>query len=133
MQPQYNATATRYGLGSAPSKKTMLAKTSDTGTSASAVAGPSGSMTYCLPCEPPKECEYIKLNSDDEEWVPKDALVPDTGDKDTDGETDQEEEDKEQPEEANTIDQAQLDAAEAAEVDAQLEALTRLTDALARC
>ncbi|EIW80869.1 hypothetical protein CONPUDRAFT_154852 [Coniophora puteana RWD-64-598 SS2] len=133
MRPQSNATAACYCLGSTPSKKMTPVKPSGTSTSASAVAGPSGSMMYRPLREPPKERKYIKVDSDDEEWVPKDAPVPDTGDKDADGETDREEEDEEQPEEANTVNQVQLNAAEAAEVDAQLEALARLTDALACC
>ncbi|EIW77807.1 hypothetical protein CONPUDRAFT_156992 [Coniophora puteana RWD-64-598 SS2] len=129
-RPQSNATATCYCLGSTPSKKAMPAKPSGTSTSASAVAGPSRSVMYRPPREPPKKREYIKLDSD-VEWVPK-TPASDSGDKDADGETDWEEEDREQLEEANAIDQVQLDAAEAAEVDAQLLALARLTDALAR-
>ncbi|EIW73850.1 hypothetical protein CONPUDRAFT_160640 [Coniophora puteana RWD-64-598 SS2] len=131
-RPQSNATAARYRLGSAPSKKATPAKPSGTSTSASAVAGPSGSVTYRPPVEPPKKREYIELDSDsDVEYVPK-TPASDSGDKDADGETDREEEDGEQPEEADAIDQAQLDAADAAEVDAQLLTLARLTDALAR-
>ncbi|EIW86288.1 hypothetical protein CONPUDRAFT_148382 [Coniophora puteana RWD-64-598 SS2] len=104
----------------------MLVNTSGAGTSASAVAGPSGSITiFCLLHEPFKKHEYMD---------------PDARDNDMEGETNQQEEDEEdtngdeeQPEETNARDQEHVDAVEAAEVNVQLKALARFTDDLLRC